>query len=105
VVYNLCMRKLRIGIGIIILVLSLAVLAWGLWPAAHERRTLAVPPAQMTLPTPSSFNLLPGNARQDLFTALAAHTASSEDLRAPKRFEGQTGHPAVSGRPGPGEHW
>ncbi len=49
------MRKLRIAIGLTLLVISLALLAWGLWPAAYERHTLKVPPAEMTLPTPSSF--------------------------------------------------
>jgi hypothetical protein len=51
------MRKLRIAVGLVLLVLSLAMLAWGLWPTAHERHTLTVPPAEMTLPTPSSFIL------------------------------------------------
>lgn len=49
------MRKLRIAVGLVVLVLSLALLAWGLWPAARERHTLSVPPAEMTLPTPSSY--------------------------------------------------
>lgn len=49
------MRKLRIAVGVAILIASLALLAWGLWPTARERHTLEVPPAQMTLPTPSSF--------------------------------------------------
>ncbi len=49
------MRKLRIAIGLTLLFISLALLAWGLWPAAYERHTLKVPPAEMTLPTPSSF--------------------------------------------------
>ncbi len=53
--YNARMRKVRLILGIVILVVSLAVLAWGLWPAARERHTLSVPPAEMTLPTPSSF--------------------------------------------------
>lgn len=51
------MRKLRIILGIVLLVLSVAVLAWGFWPNAHVRRTLTVPPSEMTLPTPSSFVL------------------------------------------------
>jgi hypothetical protein len=49
------MRKLRIAVGIVLLTLSLALLAWGLWPSARERHSLEVPPAEMTLPTPASF--------------------------------------------------
>jgi hypothetical protein len=48
------MRKLRIALGLALLVVSLALLAWGLWPAAYEHHTLKIPPAEMTLPTPSS---------------------------------------------------
>lgn len=50
------MRKLRIAAGLLVLLLSLALLAWGLWPSARERHTLTVPPAEMSLPTPSSFS-------------------------------------------------
>ncbi len=49
------MRKVQLVLAVIILVVSLIVLAWGIWPAAHERRTLGVSPTEMTLPTPSSF--------------------------------------------------
>jgi hypothetical protein len=49
------MRKLRIAVGLMLLLVSLALLAWGLWPAAYQRHTLKIPPAEMTLPTPSSF--------------------------------------------------
>ncbi len=49
------MRKLRLALALLILFASLAVLAWGLWPAMHERRSLTVAPGEMTLPTPSSF--------------------------------------------------
>ncbi len=54
------MRKLRLFIAVIVLVLSLALLAWGLWPAARERHSLSVPPAEMSLPTPASFEPLLG---------------------------------------------
>ena len=54
-VYNPRMRKLRLLLALVVLLISLAVLAWGLWPAAHERRTLTVPPGEMALPTPTSF--------------------------------------------------
>ncbi len=53
--YNPRMRKVRLVIAILILAISLSLLAWGLWPAVHERRILSVSPTEMTLPTPSSF--------------------------------------------------
>lgn len=49
------MGKLRLAIGLVLLVASLALLAWGLWPSARERHTLTVAPTEMSLPTPSSF--------------------------------------------------
>ncbi len=49
------MRKLRVAIGLMLLVISLALLAWGLWPSVYQRHILKIPPAEMTLPTPSSF--------------------------------------------------
>jgi len=49
------MHKLRLALAIALLIASLLLLTWGLWPAARERHTLSVPPADMTLPTPSSF--------------------------------------------------
>ncbi len=49
------MRKLRLILAVIILAASLAILAWGVWPTERERHTLEVPPAEMTLPTPASF--------------------------------------------------
>ncbi len=52
------MRKLRLFVAVIVLVLSLTLLVWGLWPAAHERHSLSVPPAEMSLPTPASFEPL-----------------------------------------------
>ena len=49
------MRKLRLALAVVLLLGSLALLAWGFWPAARERHTLPVLPTEMTLPTPSSF--------------------------------------------------
>ncbi len=54
--YNPRMPKVRIIVGVVILVISLALLAWGLWPERHVRQELHVEPTQMTLPTPSSFD-------------------------------------------------
>lgn len=51
------MRKARLTLALILLVLSLAVLAWGLWPSVRELRILRVQPSEITLPTPSSFVL------------------------------------------------
>ena len=58
------MQKARMIVAVIILVLSLALLAWGLWPEGHVRRELPIAPTQMTLPTPSSFVPSPDNAPQ-----------------------------------------
>jgi hypothetical protein len=51
------MRKLRIALGILLLVLSCAVLVWGVWPAARVRHVLPISPTEMQLPTPSSFTI------------------------------------------------
>lgn len=48
-------RRLRIALGIILLILSCSLLVWGFWPALQERHVLPINPSQMTLPTPSSF--------------------------------------------------
>ncbi len=53
------MRKLRLTLAVLVLILSLAILAWGVWPSIHERRSLSVPPSQLSLPTPASFFLEP----------------------------------------------
>jgi len=52
------MKRLRLFLGIIILVFSITLLAWSYWPAARETRTQSISPAEMQLPTPSSL-LLP----------------------------------------------
>jgi hypothetical protein len=51
-------RKLRVFLGLLILLASLTLLAWSLWPVEYETRVQPVEPAQMQLPTPSSF--IPG---------------------------------------------
>jgi hypothetical protein len=50
-------RKIRLLLAILILVISLALLVWGLWPNLVETRILPVGPSQMQLPTPVSFYL------------------------------------------------
>jgi hypothetical protein len=42
-------------IGFVILLLSLAILIWGLWPFADLTRSTPVRPGDMQLPTPESF--------------------------------------------------
>jgi len=49
------MRRLRIALALILLILSLGLLAWGVWPAARELHILPISPSEMTLPTPASF--------------------------------------------------
>ena len=46
-------RRLRIALGVILLVISCVLVAWGVWPTIRERRVLSVNPANMTLPTPT----------------------------------------------------
>ncbi|HLF74342.1 MAG TPA: hypothetical protein VI524_08355 [Anaerolineales bacterium] len=48
-------RRIRIILGIVILVISLAILVWGFSPARREIRTKPIPPAELQLPTPASF--------------------------------------------------
>ena len=49
--------RLRRIIGIFILLLSLGILLWGLWPFNDAVRTVPVRPGDLQLPTPAS--LLP----------------------------------------------
>jgi hypothetical protein len=53
------MRRLRILLGLAILITSLALLVWGLLPARREVRTQPIPPAELQLPTPASFLVAP----------------------------------------------
>ncbi|HXF86697.1 MAG TPA: hypothetical protein VNK49_15045 [Anaerolineales bacterium] len=50
-------RRLRVLLGVLILIISLALLIWGFMPLARETRIQTIPPADLQLPTPSS--LLP----------------------------------------------
>jgi hypothetical protein len=50
-------RKLRIILGILILVISISLLIWGFAPARHETRIQNISPLEMQLPTPSSLQL------------------------------------------------
>ena len=44
--------RLRQLLGLLILLISLALLLWGLWPMGTEVRTLPVQPVDLSLPTP-----------------------------------------------------
>lgn len=48
-------RGVRIVLGAIIVVLSCALLIWGLLPARREIRTQPISPNELQLPTPTSF--------------------------------------------------
>jgi hypothetical protein len=50
------MRQLRIALGIVILVLSIILLAWGFFPRRHEVRTQPISPTELQLPTPEAFH-------------------------------------------------
>lgn len=52
-------RRLRIVLGIAILMISVMLLVWGFWPVRRETRVQPIPPAELQLPTPASFDLQP----------------------------------------------
>jgi len=49
-------RKLRTLLGVLILAISIWLLIWSFAPARRERRVQDISPAEMQLPTPSSFH-------------------------------------------------
>lgn len=53
-------RKIRILFALAILVLSMTILVWGLWPEEREMRIQPIQPTQMQLPTPVSYLPVPG---------------------------------------------
>jgi hypothetical protein len=53
------MRKIRVVLGLMIVILSLALLIWGFWPSRHEVRTQPISPTDLQLPTPASMYLPP----------------------------------------------
>ncbi|MGZ9164298.1 MAG: hypothetical protein ACXW4U_03890 [Anaerolineales bacterium] len=50
-------RRIRVVLGISILIISITLLIWGLFPARREIRTQPISPTELQLPTPES--LLP----------------------------------------------
>ena len=51
------MKSIRIFLGIVIVILSIALLAWGFLPSRREIRTQPIPPAELQLPTPVSLTI------------------------------------------------
>jgi hypothetical protein len=51
------MRRIRVLLGILILVISIALLVWGFLPWRREIRTQPVLPTELQLPTPASLRL------------------------------------------------
>jgi hypothetical protein len=49
-------RRVRIVLGLTILILSVALLVWGFLPARRETRTQPISPTDLQLPTPASFD-------------------------------------------------
>lgn len=52
-------RRLRILLGLLILIISLALLIWGFMPLERITRTQPISPADLQLPTPSSLLIPP----------------------------------------------
>jgi hypothetical protein len=52
--YNTAMisPRLRRILGILILLISLALLCWGIWPLEELSRSVPIAPTEMQLPTP-----------------------------------------------------
>lgn len=56
-VYNnlVQMRSMRRVVVILVLILSVILLAWGLWPLEEVRVILPISPLEMQLPTPEGY--------------------------------------------------
>ena len=52
-------RRMRIILGVMILVISIALLMWGFAPTRRETRVQPIPPSELQLPTPKSFQFNP----------------------------------------------
>jgi hypothetical protein len=48
------MRRIRILVGVILLILSLVLLIWGFMPSRRETRIQPISPTELQLPTPAS---------------------------------------------------
>jgi hypothetical protein len=49
------MKRMRVVLGMIVLILSIVLLIWGFLPARREIRTQPISPTELQLPTPASF--------------------------------------------------
>ena len=45
-------RKIRLILALVVVVISLALLIWGLWPLVHVSRIQSIIPGVLQLPTP-----------------------------------------------------
>lgn len=52
-------KRVRIILGMIVLVLSCALLIWGFLPMRREVQTRPISPGELQLPTPASFLVQP----------------------------------------------
>ena len=52
-------RPVRVVLGLLILIISIALLIWGLLPARREIRSQPISPTDLQLPTPASLHLQP----------------------------------------------
>lgn len=50
-------RKIRIVLGVLIFIISIALLIWAYAPIRHETRIQNISPSEMQLPSPSSMLL------------------------------------------------
>jgi hypothetical protein len=53
------MRRVRIVLGAIIVIISIALLIWGFLPARREVRIQPISPTELQLPTPASLHIQP----------------------------------------------
>jgi hypothetical protein len=88
------MRRVRIALGITILILSVALLVWGFLPARRETRTQPISPTDLQLPTPASLDTQPNSfvhelphkhsrtviARRAFIPTIAKHPARKQSL-------------------------
>jgi len=52
---NFMARRIRLFLAALILVLSLSLLIWGVWPEKRVYRIQPISPSEMQIPTPVSF--------------------------------------------------
>jgi len=53
------MRRFRVALGIVIVIISMALLIWGFLPVRREIRTQPISPTELQLPTPLSLSIPP----------------------------------------------